>query len=195
MALGDVDKDNDLDIYLANSSGGDQVWLNDSLGVFTDSGQRLGPSGGNGHPALGDLDGDDDLDVFVTNSDHGSRVYINDGAGLFTDSGQTLGSSSQKVCLVDLDNNGSLDAITTHIQNGNPIWLNNGAGLFTDSGLAVDSLGVLSICSGDVDQDDRADLLVGKLEGYGGNELFYNQTEVPARPSSWGRLKALFERE
>lgn len=38
--LADVDEDGDADAYVSNFSGGpmDQLWINDGLGVFTNSG-------------------------------------------------------------------------------------------------------------------------------------------------------------
>jgi hypothetical protein len=144
---------------------------------------------------LRDLDGDDDLDAFVTNSENGSKVYFNDGLGLFNDSGQTLGLRSQKAVLVDLDRDGDLDAITTHMTDGNPIWLNDGLGTFNAAGQNIDGTDVLAICAGDVDGDDDFDVLLGKLDGAGGNKLYINATEVPVESGSWGRFKVRLNRD
>jgi hypothetical protein len=194
MALGDLDGDDYIDIYLTIGSAGDEVWLNDSTGVFVDSGQRVGPATGHGHAELADLDGDGDLDAFVTNSGGGSRLYLNDGLGLLSDSGQTLGTRAQKIHLLDIDLDGDLDAITTHMDDGNPIWLNDGAGTFSSAGQVVDDLGVISVASGDVDANNTYDVFVGKLEGAGGNGLYFNRTGVPVRTTTWGKVKDFFDR-
>ncbi|HSJ56771.1 MAG TPA: FG-GAP-like repeat-containing protein, partial [Anaerolineae bacterium] len=99
--LGDLDGDGDLDAVFANMAANDsQVWLNDGLGTFHDSGQKLTQQGhGLG---LGDLDGDGDLDILMTCAHFGrgggwskrpSKVYLNDGQGVFHDSGQDLGDA------------------------------------------------------------------------------------------------------
>jgi hypothetical protein len=96
---------------------------------------------------------------------------------------------------VDLDLNGSTDAITIHREDGNPIWLNDGTATFTAAGSSLDEPNVLVVSAADVDGDKKPDLFVGKLDGYGGNKLYFNRTVVPTRPFSWGRIKTLFERE
>ncbi len=64
VAVGDIDLDGNLDVFIANMDLPNQVWLNDGSGRFRDSGLRL--EGNNStKPSLGDLDGDGDLDVFV----------------------------------------------------------------------------------------------------------------------------------
>jgi len=68
VALGDLDGDGDLDAFVGNFASPNEVWLNNGVGIFSDSGQRLGISGNNAFSvALGDLDGDGDLDAFCAN--------------------------------------------------------------------------------------------------------------------------------
>ncbi len=79
VALGDLDGDGDLDIYLAVgdwTGSDDKVWLNDGgvqegmAGQFTDSGLGLSADFSSGI-GLGDLDGDGDLDAFVVHGQLG----------------------------------------------------------------------------------------------------------------------------
>ncbi|MCL4264758.1 MAG: VCBS repeat-containing protein [Anaerolineae bacterium] len=93
LALGDLDGDTDLDLYIARFpdwddgcqcevGGEDTVWLNQggvqggTLGLFVDSGQRLGNDRSQ-QIILGDLDGDGDLDAFVTNEEQTGRLWFN----------------------------------------------------------------------------------------------------------------------
>ncbi|GAH16650.1 unnamed protein product, partial [marine sediment metagenome] len=89
VALGDVDGDGDLDAYFGNYSytnqakRADRVWLNDGLGNFSDSGQRLGDSETSA-VELGDVDGDGDLDAVVARKfpiRSPNEVWLNDGQG------------------------------------------------------------------------------------------------------------------
>jgi hypothetical protein len=75
-ALGDLDEDGDLDVYLAVGTMGraeDEIWLNDGHGQFSNSGFPLsqGFSSGIG---LGDFDSDGDHDALATHGELG-RSY------------------------------------------------------------------------------------------------------------------------
>jgi hypothetical protein len=79
VALGDVDGDGDLDIFVAivsSISEPNKVWRNDGTGVFTDSLQNLG-SARSYAAALGDVNGDGALDAFVANSGQPDQVWLN----------------------------------------------------------------------------------------------------------------------
>ena len=55
LAVGDIDSDGDLDVFIANSDLPDEVWFNDGNGYFSDSGLRL-EGNFSTKPSLGDLD-------------------------------------------------------------------------------------------------------------------------------------------
>ncbi|RLD06662.1 MAG: hypothetical protein DRI65_06315 [Chloroflexota bacterium] len=78
-AIGDLDGDGDLDVYLAVGTVGqsdDSIWINDGTGIFSDcvGDFSTGFSSGIG---LGDLDGDGDLDAFIV---HG-QLSLSEGGG------------------------------------------------------------------------------------------------------------------
>jgi TolB protein len=76
IAVGDLDLDGDLDVFIANMDLPNEIWLNDGSGQFMDSGLRL--EGNNStKPTLGDLDGDGDLDMFVGSLMNKPQIWIN----------------------------------------------------------------------------------------------------------------------
>ena len=82
FAVGDLDGDGDLDVFVSNMDLPNEVWLNDGRGKFVDSGLRLGSSQDTSSKAtLGDLDGDGDLDVFVGSLMGRPEIWFNPTAG------------------------------------------------------------------------------------------------------------------
>jgi FG-GAP-like repeat len=189
VLLGDLDGDDDLDVYAAICCGGvvssdrekklipadSLIWLNDGSGNFTDSGQRLGHQGAQA-AALGDLDGDGDLDVYAANDSavidaRGSlernqpdQVWINDGRGHFKDSGQRLGQfASTAAALGDLDRDGDLDALVA-TRGPAVVWINDGAAQFTDSGQRLGDQRADAAWLVDLDRDGDLDAFIRASE-------------------------------
>lgn len=139
LALGDVDADGDLDVFMGSwgAAGArnpdDQVWLNDGKARFH-AGQA--PLSGSPNVLLADLDGDGDLDAvagqhppYSTAKGEPSQVLLNDGNGRFQAAGVVGGSNFQRVVLGDLDGDGDLDAVVTEWDwTDKPpvqVWLND----------------------------------------------------------------------
>ena len=76
LAVGDLDLDGSLDVFIANMDLLNEVWLNDGSGRFRDSGLRL-EGNHSTKPSLGDLDGDRDLDVFVGSLMSQPQIWFN----------------------------------------------------------------------------------------------------------------------
>ncbi len=72
LAFGDVDNDGDLDAIVAMQdmfgvNGGNEIWLNDGLGVFTQTGTPTEATDCTYSVAIGDIDADGDLDYLAGN--------------------------------------------------------------------------------------------------------------------------------
>lgn len=167
VALGDVDNDGDLDAWVGYTFGGNNVWLNDGSGMFTDSGQSLGSSY-TVDLQLADVDNDLDLDAFTANFYGPNKVWLNDGAGVYTDSGQELGSSdSVGVSMGDVNDDGFVD---TWVANSvdtppNKVWINDGTGVFQDSNQSLGSSPSRTVKVGDLNGDGKIDAFVSNTGG------------------------------
>ena len=129
VVCADLNRDDRLDIYVANDKHANHLWRNLGDGVFGDDALLTGcgldgdgrPEGSMGVDA-GDFDGDGDEDLFVTNlSDETATLYRNDGAGVFDDCTVEAGLAAPSMTFtgfgtawVDYDNDGWLDLIVVN---------------------------------------------------------------------------------
>jgi len=124
VALADIDRDNDLDLYLVQSGRVDRslpaeqsanvLYLNRGNGHFEKVTDAAG-AGDRGYGmgvAAADYDNDGDVDLYVTNLE-ANVLLQNDGSGRFTDVTDFAGvgdtSWSTAATFLDLDNDGDLD--------------------------------------------------------------------------------------
>ncbi len=103
LALGvlsaDLDGDGWVDIYVANDSEPNQLWINQHDGTFVNdallAGVAVNSAGiaeGSMGVDAGDFDADGDDDLFMTHvTGETNTLYTNDGSGLFEDRGTMLG--------------------------------------------------------------------------------------------------------
>lgn len=184
VAVGDIDGDGDLDMFLPNAGGGlDRLYINDGDGGFTDQAATRLPSGANasrsGGARFGDLDGDGDLDLLVAQGYTGSDsppawLLLNDGSGVFSDATASLpqtfsGSDPDDVDFLDVDRDFDLDVLINAHSGPSALWRNDGSGGFTDiSGNMPGPVGGPfhygpSTC--DVDGDGDLDIIVDNIGG------------------------------
>lgn len=187
VALGDLDGDGDLDIFVVRDafSTSNRVYINQggvqggTTGAFLTSGQSFG-NDLTSAVALADLDGDNDLDAWIARTaGRADLVWLNDGSGQFTDSGQSLGGdSSTEVALGDVDGDGDADAAVT-TGAANKIWINQGgaqagaAGTFLDSGQSLGDTLSNGVALADLDGDGDRDLYVANVNV--GDRVYMNQ--------------------
>jgi RHS repeat-associated protein len=201
LAAGDVDRDGDLDLFVANG-GQSRLLVNDG-GFFADETALRLPLllGDTTFSAdLGDVDGDGDLDLALANPSGVNRLLVNDGSGHFTDESAArlpnLFQVSLSVRLGDLDSDGDLDLVVANRGSQSRILINDGSGVFADetaTRFAPGSELTYEIEIFDSDGDGALDLLVANQRSP--NRLFVNnglgyfadvsfRLPSPAAPSS-----------
>ncbi|HEV3021988.1 MAG TPA: VCBS repeat-containing protein, partial [Pirellulales bacterium] len=99
VVLGDVDLDGDVDVYVANDTDPNFLYLNQGSGVFQEVGllhgaacDAIGKPTGSMGVDLGDYDGDGLPDIFVSNFENETfSLYRNEGAAHFLHVSQATG--------------------------------------------------------------------------------------------------------
>jgi hypothetical protein len=125
----DVDKDGWPDLFVANDTTANHLWMNQRNGTFVEAALERGvaysedgqPKAGMG-VAAGDYDNDGDDDLLVLNLNReGASLFRNDGKGFFTDVSPvtrihslSLSYTGFGVDWVDFDNDGCLDLFFAH---------------------------------------------------------------------------------
>jgi hypothetical protein len=189
VAVGDVDGDGDLDVYLPGGYGvdADRLFIQTSPMHFTDLAATLLPAGlksraGAAH--LGDVDDDGDLDLVVTDwgkspleSRGDAHLYLNDGKGRFSEAPKgslppalmsQLGNTPIDVDLQDVNGDMHLDILVDHRNGQSRLFLNDGKGHFSDeTAMFPPKQGpyVYNTEACDIDGDGDLDLLLDNAAG------------------------------
>ena len=164
VAVGDVDNDGDLDVYVTNY-GPDAFYRNNSDGTFTLEDIRVSNDSWGTSATFGDYDRDGDLDLYVTNyvqfepeticrGKHSApdychpsvfepttdRLFRNNNDSTFTDVTQEAGIAEMSgrglgvVCL-DLTGDGWADFYVSNDGEANHLWVNQTDGTFTEEAI------------------------------------------------------------
>ena len=115
IALGDINNDGWVDIYVPRLKESNILYINMGGWKFKDITKDAGVSCPNRYSngsVFADVDGDRDLDLIVTALGGPNSVFINDGSGKFTESvleSKLENTGSTSSALADVDNDGYLD--------------------------------------------------------------------------------------
>ena len=186
VSLADIDRDGDLDIFLAEGTASLEgrpniLLVNDGRGFFTDESSARLPSApvlNSTKGAFADFDRDGDVDLVIANVGP-EQLLLNDGHGHFSDASSQLppppdifSDISSDVQVADLNGDQCVDIL---VANENPfdpsadhgaqnrLWINDCHGRFTDDTAArlpavTDQTGLM--LTGDLDCDGDLDIVV-----------------------------------
>jgi hypothetical protein len=129
VVAADFDSDGWIDLFVANDSVEDQLWLNQHDGTFRDVGVERGvalTAAGRAESSMGvdagdfDNDGDEDL-IVAEQTGEGHNLFVNDGHGRFDDRSDALGLGPASLAYtgfgtgwLDIDNDGWLELLAVN---------------------------------------------------------------------------------
>jgi len=188
IAWGDIDGDDDLDLFVANSTGPNGLYRNEGNGSFVphpDAATVALPDGRSSGASFVDFDNDGDADLYVTQD--GPNVLFENRGGTFRDVTEAAGVGDDRVGAAaawgDFDGDGDLDLYVSNWactlcyddrfrRQVDRLYENRGDGTFRP---ADDLLGDTRSAAGfaatwiDVDADGDLDLYVANDKGYPGD--------------------------
>lgn len=193
VVASDVDLDGDVDIYVANDTTDNFLYINDGTGHFQESavlagvaGDERGVSTGSMGTLVFDSDQDGLPDIWTVNFERELfGLYRNDGGGLFTHVSRAVGLASIGgdfvgfgTVAIDYDQDGDLDLVVSngHVSYASPsapfkqlpVLLENKGGRFSRVHSSQDYFATShsgrGLASADLDGDGVLDLVVSHLE-------------------------------
>ncbi|HUE84718.1 MAG TPA: FG-GAP-like repeat-containing protein [Vicinamibacterales bacterium] len=171
-ALVDADHDGDLDIWLVNASGPNELLNNDGNGRFRAIASSAGVAG-DGRPSRGivvaDLDGDRDVDVIVLKAEPPHDVFLNQRVWEYQrDGGAALLAAAPIASLVagDLDADGQTDLYAAG-PRGVERWRRDQAGRWQPERVATQpAVAEIQLAFADTNGDGAFELVVTSPDGW-----------------------------
>ncbi len=129
VALGDVDGDGLVDVFLAKTQGASALYKNLGGWRFEDVTAGSGIATADRYStgaAFADTDGDGDLDLVLLSTTGPNALFINDGKGRFTEHRADLGldptgRGGTTVTMADVDGDGDLDLYAANYKPYSPV--------------------------------------------------------------------------
>jgi hypothetical protein len=165
QAIGDLNGDQKLDLFISTSSNPAQLatMFGNGDGTFQAPSHQFTPDLSD-NPTLADLNGDGKLDLLVQGSPPFLQVYLGNGDGTFalgqTYSYNSINLFSSNIFVGDFNGDQKLDVTATQ-----SILFGNGDGTFQASPAIVPPNGDFAAVSGDFNGDGKSDMAVTSSDG------------------------------
>ena len=128
VALGDIDGDGLVDVFLAKTQGCSALYRNRGGWKFEDVTESAGVGVCNQHSsgtAFVDVDGDGDLDLIVLSTTGPNAIFVNDGKGHFAEHRDlgldTTGRGGTTLTMADVNGDGTLDLYVANYKAYSPV--------------------------------------------------------------------------
>ena len=176
ILLVDMNRDQHLDLVVANRKSTSYIILNNGKGDFKKESWRVIPAESATTIVPADFNGDGLIDLAIPHRDGGaSKILFNTEAMSFRDA-TTFGpaASSTRACAAgDLNGDGAPDLIVGDDHLGARVSLNDGTGSFPEAFAIGDPrLVAYAIATGHMNHDNQLDVIVGYSNG--GSRVFLN---------------------
>ena len=192
-AMFDADHDGDLDLFLVNRDGENELLNNNLDGTFRPLAAEYGLQG-NGQASRGivvaDLDRDRDADILVVNEQPPHEVYLNDRLWNYSEGTgfeRLLSSEIQSAVAADIDSDGQSEIVSAS-GNSQVLWQRSASGDWqaassseSDSVAAADrdETGLTSpIAVQDFDGDGDVELMAARNDGWAVNRVAADAAEL-----------------
>ncbi|MBB3123281.1 archaellum component FlaG (FlaF/FlaG flagellin family) [Mesoflavibacter sabulilitoris] len=167
VAMGDVNNDGNIDIYVGNRIEQNKLWLGNGDGTFTNSDISGDDTGNTTDVVMADFNSDGNLDIYVLEWYMKNKLWLGNGDGTFTNGNISTepdeGSSAYGgVAVGDIDNDGDIDIynVPYGASTQNTLWLNDGNANFTlGTTIPLDGVAVYyDVVMTDLDADGNLDI-------------------------------------